>query len=184
MQEAQAAASGPRSSRSGQPHERRAVHHADLGRWLQAELKHTGGRGQRDHHGGHRAHHAGVQRHARSVAHAIGDCSAVQRTGAGTPLVAESGYCSHANVLACARAQVVPLLALTRDVHREPLMERFATVECRSQDADAVTRWYPCWSPTRGGCCTPCTRNRRAREASLNGLVAIVRNIRRMLCCP
>lgn len=53
-------------------------------------------------------------------------------------LVTDNGYCSQANVLACAQAQIVPLLAVQRDAHHEPLMERFAADGPEPQDADAV----------------------------------------------
>ena len=53
-------------------------------------------------------------------------------------LVADNGYCSQANVLACAQAQIVPLLAVKRDAHHGPLMERFAADAPEPQDADAV----------------------------------------------
>ena len=41
-------------------------------------------------------------------------------------LVADNGFYSQANVVACAQAGVEPLLAIKRESHHEPLMERFA----------------------------------------------------------
>ena len=41
-------------------------------------------------------------------------------------LVADNGFYSHANVVACAQAGIEPLLAIKRESHHEPLMERFA----------------------------------------------------------
>jgi transposase len=42
-------------------------------------------------------------------------------------LVADNGYFSQANVVACAQAGVEPLLAIKRESHHEALMQRFAT---------------------------------------------------------
>lgn len=53
-------------------------------------------------------------------------------------LVTDNGYCSQANVLACTQAKIDPLLAVQRDAHHEPLMERFAADGPEPQDADAV----------------------------------------------
>lgn len=46
----------------------------------------------------------------------------------GTPehLVADTGYMSRANVQRCEQAQVTPLIAIKRDEHHPPVLERFA----------------------------------------------------------
>jgi hypothetical protein len=46
--------------------------------------------------------------------------------GAVQTLVADNGFYSHANVVACAQAGIEPLLAIKRESHHEPLMGRFA----------------------------------------------------------
>lgn len=46
--------------------------------------------------------------------------------GAVQTLVADNGFYSQANVVACAQAGIEPLLAIKRESHHEPLMERFA----------------------------------------------------------
>lgn len=41
-------------------------------------------------------------------------------------LIADNGFFSQANVLACAQAGIEPLLAIKRESHHQPVMERFA----------------------------------------------------------
>ena len=41
-------------------------------------------------------------------------------------LIADNGYCSQANVVACHEAGIEPLLAMRRQGHHEPLLQRFA----------------------------------------------------------
>jgi len=41
-------------------------------------------------------------------------------------LLTDNGYCSQTNVLACQQAQIQPLLALKRQSHHMPVLERFA----------------------------------------------------------
>jgi len=41
-------------------------------------------------------------------------------------LIADNGFFSQANVVACAQAGIEPLLAIKRELHHEPLMQRFA----------------------------------------------------------
>ena len=53
-------------------------------------------------------------------------------------LVADNGYYSQANVVACAQAGIEPLLAIKREAHHEPLMERFAPDPDAPQTMDAV----------------------------------------------
>ncbi len=60
--------------------------------------------------------------------------------GAVLTLVADHGFHSQANVLACARAGVEPLLAIRRESHHEPLMERFAPAPEAPQPTDPVAK--------------------------------------------
>lgn len=53
-------------------------------------------------------------------------------------LIADNGYCSQANVIACGDAGVEPLLALKRQSHHTPVMERFASDAPDPQTTDAV----------------------------------------------
>jgi len=53
-------------------------------------------------------------------------------------LIADNGFHSQANVIACAQAGIEPLLAIKRESHHEPLMERFATDPAASQTTDPV----------------------------------------------
>jgi len=53
-------------------------------------------------------------------------------------LVADNGFFSQANVLACEQAQVVPLLAIKREQHHQALLERFAPDAPQPQTAEPV----------------------------------------------
>jgi len=53
-------------------------------------------------------------------------------------LMADNGYASAANVNACLAAQVAPLLALQRESHHVPVLERFAADAPRPPTADPV----------------------------------------------
>jgi transposase/uncharacterized protein YecA (UPF0149 family) len=55
-------------------------------------------------------------------------------------LLADNGYFSQANVIACNDAGVEPLLALKREAHHEPLMERFAPEPSAPQTTDPVVQ--------------------------------------------
>lgn len=55
-------------------------------------------------------------------------------------LIADNGYCSQANVVACSDAGVQPLLALKRESHHLPVMERFAPDGPEPETADPVVR--------------------------------------------
>jgi IS5 family transposase len=48
-----------------------------------------------------------------------------QRVGQATHLLADTGYFSAANVDACERAGIVPLIAMNREQHHPPVLERF-----------------------------------------------------------
>lgn len=52
--------------------------------------------------------------------------AASRRAGQGRDLLADSGYCSAANVAACAEAKATPLIALGRERHHRSWKERFA----------------------------------------------------------
>jgi len=54
--------------------------------------------------------------------------------------VADNGYFSQANVEACERRTISPLLATKRDAHNLPLAERFAEPPALAEGADALAR--------------------------------------------
>jgi transposase len=55
-------------------------------------------------------------------------------------LIADNGFNSQANVLACAQAGIEPLLAIKRESHHEPLMERFAPDPSAPQTSDPLVQ--------------------------------------------
>jgi transposase len=55
-------------------------------------------------------------------------------------LIADNGYCSQANAAACTDTGVQPLLALRRESHHLPVMERCAADEPEPETADPVVR--------------------------------------------
>ena len=55
-------------------------------------------------------------------------------------LIADNGYCSQANVQACSEAGIEPLLALKRESHHLPVMERFAPDAPPPEASDPLTR--------------------------------------------
>jgi len=55
-------------------------------------------------------------------------------------VVADAGYYSEANVIACGEATVEPLLAVGRDAHHVSWQERFAEPPALAEAADAVAR--------------------------------------------
>lgn len=65
-------------------------------------------------------------------------------------LVADNGFFSQTNVLACGQTGIEPLLAIKRESHHEPLMERFAPAPEAPQTADPVTNMIHRLS-TQGG---------------------------------
>jgi hypothetical protein len=64
------------------------------------------------------------KREVRPTLHAIEALPKV--LGQVQTLIADNGYCSGANVQACSNAHIEPLLALKREGHHLPVMERFA----------------------------------------------------------
>lgn len=63
-----------------------------------------------------------------------------QALGVVQTLVADNGFFSQANVDACAQAGIEPLLAIKRQAHHEPLMERFAPDPSAPQTTDALAQ--------------------------------------------
>ena len=55
-------------------------------------------------------------------------------------LIADNGYCSQANVQGCQDAGIAPLLALKRESHHLPVLERFAPDAPAPETTDPLTR--------------------------------------------
>ncbi|MEA3123351.1 MAG: hypothetical protein QOD67_370 [Caballeronia sp.] len=55
-------------------------------------------------------------------------------------LLADTGYFSAANVALCAAADIEPLIAIQRDAHYLPLMERFADDPAPPKSSDPLVR--------------------------------------------
>ena len=55
-------------------------------------------------------------------------------------LIADNGYCSQANAQACSDAGIAPLLAIKRESHHMPVMERFAPDGPPPEATDPLTR--------------------------------------------
>jgi hypothetical protein len=55
-------------------------------------------------------------------------------------LIADNGYCGQANVQACAAADIAPLLAIKRESHHIPVMERFSPEALTPETTDPLTR--------------------------------------------
>jgi transposase len=53
-------------------------------------------------------------------------------------LLADTGYFSAANVMACVDAGIEPLIAMKRDAHHPPLLDRWSEPPPLAEDADAV----------------------------------------------
>jgi hypothetical protein len=60
--------------------------------------------------------------------------------GAVGTLIADNGYLSEANVGNCEEHQITPYIAVGRETHNQPLMERFLEPPPVPDDADAITR--------------------------------------------
>ncbi|ABL01001.1 IS1182 family transposase [Pelobacter propionicus] len=63
-----------------------------------------------------------------------------EKLGKATDLVADSGYFSESNVTACEENEITPYIAVDRQSHNVPLMERFAEPPPLPEDADSVAR--------------------------------------------
>jgi transposase len=61
-----------------------------------------------------------------------------EQIGKATHFVADTGFFSAANVDACEQAAIVPLIAMKREQHHEPVWERFAEPPPLADDATAV----------------------------------------------
>jgi hypothetical protein len=61
-----------------------------------------------------------------------------QELGTVTDLLADNGYFSEGNVTLCEENRVTPYIAVQRDKHHPPLMERFQDPAPLPDDADAV----------------------------------------------
>jgi hypothetical protein len=57
-----------------------------------------------------------------------------------TTLVSDNGFFSQANVVACTQAGIEPLLAIKKQDHHEPLMERFAPDPEEPEVTDPLTK--------------------------------------------
>ena len=55
-------------------------------------------------------------------------------------LITDNGFCSQANVVACQQAGIEPLLALKRQEHHEPVMQRFAPDASEPQSQEPLTQ--------------------------------------------
>lgn len=55
-------------------------------------------------------------------------------------LLADNGYCSQANVALCVEAGIVPLLAMKREQHNTPLLERFAPDAPAPETSDPMAK--------------------------------------------
>ncbi len=63
-----------------------------------------------------------------------------EELGQATDLIADSGYFSETNVTACEENGITPYIAVGRQRHNPPLMERFAEPPPLPEDADSVAR--------------------------------------------
>ena len=60
--------------------------------------------------------------------------------GAVTELIADSGYFSEANVMACEAQEITPYIAVDHEHHNQPVWDRFREPPPLPDDADSVTR--------------------------------------------
>ena len=63
-----------------------------------------------------------------------------EELGTATELIADNGYLSETNVAACEKNGITPYIAVDRQSHNQPFMERFTEPPPLPEDADAVTR--------------------------------------------
>jgi hypothetical protein len=61
-----------------------------------------------------------------------------ERIGQASHFLADTGFFSAANVEACEQAGIVPLIAMKREQHHEPVWDRFTEPSPLAADADAV----------------------------------------------
>lgn len=62
-----------------------------------------------------------------------------EQIGRATHFMADTGFFSAANVSACEKAGIVPLIAMKHDAPHEPVLERFAEPPSLPENTDAVT---------------------------------------------
>jgi transposase len=63
-----------------------------------------------------------------------------QALGSVSSLLADTGYCGAANVRACEAQEIVPMLALRRESHHIPVLERFAADKPAPQSEDPMLK--------------------------------------------
>lgn len=73
-----------------------------------------------------------------------------QELGQVQTLIADNGYCSQANAQVCADANIQALLALKRQAHHLPVMERFAPDAPEPEKPDVMQRMAHVLSTTAG----------------------------------
>ena len=77
----------------------------------------------------------------REVVPTLGQIQALpSELGEVQSLITDNGFFSEANVMACNKAGVLPLLALKRQAHHTPVLERFASDSAEPQTTDAVVQ--------------------------------------------
>ena len=75
----------------------------------------------------------------REIAPTLGELGAYPKAlGQVTTLLADTGYCSQANVQHCHEHQIEPMLAMRRDSHHLPVLERFAPDAPAPESEDVV----------------------------------------------
>jgi transposase len=75
----------------------------------------------------------------REIAPILGELGAYPKAlGQVTTLLADTGYCSQANVQHCYEHQIEPMLAMRRDSHHLPVLERFAPDAPAPESEDVV----------------------------------------------
>ena len=55
-------------------------------------------------------------------------------------LIADTGYCSENNILACEQAKIEPLLSVARQDHHPHWSERFTEPASLAEDATAIAK--------------------------------------------
>ena len=113
-------------------------HHENVGRRIRAML-------QRPDCGGHEKpadrenrHRAGDQRQTTGQPHAGTAGHLAGATGKPTTRVADTGYYSEANVKACGKHLITPLIAVKREAHHPDPMERYTEPPPLAVDATEV----------------------------------------------
>jgi transposase len=132
---------GAAAERSDQSHRRRLAHHARRRRRLRSMLQRAGRRGGGQSAGGGDGCGSGAQRQAANRADAGQDRRSSRRPSGSDPraetLLADTGCFSGANVEACEKAGVEPLIAMGRQPHHPPLAERFEAPPPALRKSDA-----------------------------------------------